>query len=207
MKALHAINAPRSLFIDSHISVGGKKLLDIGCGGGLFAEAMAERGGQVTAIDPSKELIHTARQHMRAKNLDIDYRISSAAELLKDSENSYDIVSCLEVLEHSSHPQKLIQECALLLRTRGWGFFSTINRTLLSYLFAIVGAEYILKWLPPNTHSYKKLIKPSEIGHWLEESGLTPKFMSGISYDPLTHNFCLSSSVKINYLILAQKTA
>ena len=207
MKSLHAINFPRCLFIDGHISVAGKSLIDIGCGGGLFAEAMAERGAQVTGIDPSEELIHVARQHAGEKNLHIDYRRETATEMLAARKNHglYDIVSCLEVLEHVPEPRELIRECARLLKTGGWGFFSTINRTPLAYLLAVLGGEYILRWLPRGTHSYRQFIKPAELHEWLEENGLISKFISGIRYDPLMRKFCLGSSVAVNYLILAHK--
>ena len=205
MKPLHKINFPRSLFIDTHCSLAGKRLADIGCGGGIFAEAMAERGAKVTAIDPSAELIEVARQHSKKKKLKIDYRIGTAEELLARHKQSYDLVSCLEVLEHTSSPAQLIAHCAALLKRAGWGYFSTINRTMKAYLLAILGAEYLLGWLPKGTHSYDSFIRPAELSEWLEQEGMTTKFIRGINYDPLSNKFLLGNSVSINYLLLAQK--
>lgn len=207
MKALHLLNFPRALFIDSHIPVAGKKILDIGCGGGLFAEAMAERGGKVTAIDPSEELIQVAREHARAKGLTIDYRVATATTLLnaENPKQGYDLISCLEVLEHSPQPAELIHECAQLLKPKGWGYFSTINRTPQAYLLAIVGAEWVLRWLPRGTHSYRNFITPAELNDWLERHGFTTAFISGVHYDPVLRKFCLGSSVAVNYLLLARK--
>lgn len=205
MKPLHKINFPRSLFIDTHCSLGGKKLADIGCGGGIFAEAMAERGAKVTAIDPSAELIEVARQHSKEKKLKIDYRVGTTEQLLARHKQTFDLVSCLEVLEHTANPAQLIGQCAALLKKGGWGYFSTINRTMKAYFLTILGAEYLLGWLPKGTHSYDSFIQPAELSGWLEQEGMATKFIRGINYDPLSNKFLLGNSVAINYLLLAQK--
>ena len=207
MKPLHAINFPRCLFLDTHVGVAGKRLLDLGCGGGLFAEAMAERGARVTGLDPSTELIKVAQEHAREKNLRIDYQAGDAAWLLqkRGHRESYDLVSCLEVLEHTERPAELIGECAAFLRKGGWGYFSTINRTARAYALVILAAERLLRWLPRGTHSYSRFIRPAELSDWLEANGLRIRFMSGLAYDLLGNKFELAPSVAANYLMLAQK--
>lgn len=205
MKPLHKINYPRSLFIDTQITLTDKRLADIGCGGGIFAEAMAERGARVTAVDPSAELIEVARRHSKEKKLTIDYQVGSAEQLLAKNGQKYDLVSCLEVLEHTDEPAQLVAQCAALLKKGGWAYFSTINRTAKAYVLAILGAEYLLGWLAKGTHSYHRFIRPAELNDWLEVSGLTTRQVCGIRYDPLVNQFLLGDSVAVNYLLLAQK--
>lgn len=209
MKPLHKINPLRALYLDTNVNLAGKKLLDVGCGGGIFAEAMAERGAKVTAVDPSQQLINLAQQHSKQRQLKIDYICCDTQELLRQTslQQSFDIVSCLEVLEHVDSPSSLVQDCATLLSPGGWGYFSTINQTLRSFLLAIVGAEYLLGWLPRGTHSYAKFIQPAELAIWLEANQLTPTKLKGIVYNPTALNFELSQQVHTNYLLLAQKSS
>lgn len=209
MAPLHKINPLRVLYLDTHISLQGKKLLDVGCGGGLFSEAMAQRGAKVTGIDPSEDLIAAAISHSKENNLTINYQSISAEQLVKRTKSTqlYDVVSCLEVLEHTNTPASLINESAKLLNPGGWAYFSTINKTALAFLQAIVGAEYIIGWLPKGTHSYDYFIKPSQLCDWLEACGLVPMHIKGISFNLLSGKFNLSNQVHTNYLILAHKPA
>ena len=215
---LHKINPLRAMYLDTHISLQGKTLLDVGCGGGLFSEAMAERGAKVTGIDPSEELIAAARSHCKGVGentesnlLTIDYQCTTAAELIAKGgskggvEKQYDVVACLEVLEHLENPATLIRECVQLLKPGGWGYFSTINKTPSAFLLAIVGAEYVLRWLPRGSHSYEYFIKPAELCGWLRNYDMTPKHIKGLTFEPLSRRFTLSSNVNTNYLLLAQK--
>ena len=207
---LHKINPLRAMYLDTHISLQGKTLLDVGCGGGIFSEAMAERGAKVTGIDPSEELIAAARSHCKGEEgnpLTIDYQCTTTTELIAngDSEGKYDVVACLEVLEHLENPATLIRECVQLLKPGGWGYFSTINKTPSAFLLAIVGAEYVLRWLPRGSHSYEYFIKPAELCGWLRNYGMSPKHIKGLTFEPLSRRFTLSSNVNTNYLLLAQK--
>ena len=207
MAPLHRINPLRVLFLDTSVSLVGKRVLDVGCGGGLFAEKLAELGGIVTAIDPSAELIGEARKHLtqRDQKLDLNYRVATAADLLAEKQELYDGVSCLEVLEHTDDPAELVGHCAQLIRPGGWGYFATINRTPAAFIKVIALAEYALRWLPRGTHHYAKFIQPAELARSLTAHKMEVINMKGITYDPLRNGFYLSAKVDANYLLLARK--
>jgi 2-polyprenyl-6-hydroxyphenyl methylase / 3-demethylubiquinone-9 3-methyltransferase len=185
-KPLHEINPLRMSYISRKVNPAGKKVLDIGCGGGILAEAMAYHGASVTAIDMADASLSVARLHQLESKLEIDYQKSSAEQYAQDHSEQFDIVTCLEMLEHVPEPAKVIQACHNLVKPGGTVFFSTINRNPKSYLFAIVGAEYILNLLPRGTHDYARFIKPSELAAWSRASKLDLQDQIGMAYNPLT---------------------
>ena len=199
-KPLHAINPLRLGYIEARTKIAGKYVLDVGCGGGLICEAMARRGAQVTGIDLGEAALNVARMHMAQSCLNIDYRHYTAEALVGVSTDRYDVVTCLEVLEHVPDPASTIAACSQLTRDDGDLFFSTINRNAKSYLFAIVGAEYTLRLLPRGTHDYRKLIKPSELARAARNTGLELCDLTGITYHPLLGTYELSSDTSVNYL-------
>lgn len=200
MRTLHEINPLRLQWINQHSPVKNRQVLDVGCGGGILTEGLAKLGANVTGIDMSKEAIQVAKLHQHESALQIHYLIQTAENHAKDHPEQYDIVTCLEMLEHVPEPTSVIQACAKLVKPEGDIFFSTLNRNLKSYLFAILGAEYLLKLLPKNTHDFAKFIRPSELESWARQSGLTIKNIAGITYNPFSKNFSLSNDVSINYL-------
>ncbi len=208
-KPLHDINPLRCNYIDSRCPVAGKKLLDVGCGGGILAEGMAQRGAQVTGLDMGQAPLNVAKLHSLESGLDIDYQqitVEALAAQQTDSEGTYDIITCLEMLEHVPDPASIINACKTLLKPGGQLFLSTINRNPKSYLFAVVGAEYILRMLPKGTHEYSKFIRPAELCGWLRATDLTVLDITGMTYNPLTKNYKLSNSdVSVNYLVHASK--
>lgn len=202
-KPLHDINPLRLGYIDSRVPVAGKRVLDIGCGGGILAEGLAHRGAEVTAIDMAEASLNVARLHLLESGLDIDYQESTAELFAEQHPQSFDVVSCLEMLEHVPDPASVIQACARLVKPGGHLFFSTINRNPKSYLFAVLGAEYILQLLPKGTHEYAKFIKPSELGRWLRNANLDLQDVTGMLYNPLTKRYSLGRDVDVNYLAYA----
>ena len=204
MKPLHDINPLRLNFILQQSSLNGKKILDVGCGGGILSESMAKQGATVTGIDLSSNVLSIAKQHATDQNLLINYELIAAEELAIRQPAHYDIVTCLELLEHTSNPDVIIQACAKLCKPGGKLFFSTINRTLKAYLFAVVGAEYILKLLPKGTHDYDKFIRPAEFSQWARQASLTVKTLKGMSYNPLTQEYHLTDNIDVNYLIYCE---
>jgi len=209
-KPLHQINPLRLHFIDLHASLAGKSVLDIGCGGGLLTEGMAHRGARVTGIDMGKAPIQVAKLHCLESGLDIDYRRCSAEALASQhqAENlpDYQVITCLEMLEHVPDPLSVIQSAASMLAPGGKLFLSTLNRNPKSYLFAIIGAEYLLKLLPRGTHDYRKFIRPSELAHWIREAGLHLKASTGMTYNPLSREYRLNErDLDVNYLMVAEK--
>lgn len=203
MKPLHQLNPLRLKYIQDITPLTTKRILDVGCGGGLLSEAMAQAGGQVTGIDISENLLQIAKLHAKQKNLNINYQQTAVEEL--SNENKFDVITCMELLEHVPNPESIIKTCADLLNPDGLIFFSTINRNLKAYLSAIIAAEYILQMLPKGTHQYSKLIKPSEIKHWASKSNLKLGGLRGISYRPFSGDFYLSSDVSVNYMIYFKK--
>ena len=205
-KPLHDINPLRANWIDERAPVSGKSVVDVGCGGGLLSEALAHRGANVTGIDMGEAPLAVARLHQLESGVDVSYLQSTAESLAAAKPAEFDVVTCLEMLEHVPDPSTVIQACADLCRPGGDLFFSTINRNPKSFLFAIVGAEYVLNLLPRGTHEYAKLIKPSELARWIREAGLELKEMTGMTYNPLTQHYRLvSDDVSVNYLVRAHK--
>jgi len=205
LKTLHQINPIRVDYIKKKLTFSNKKIIDIGCGGGILTESMAKLGGHIAGIDMDQSVIKVAKLHQLASHTQIEYLHTSAEFIAKERPAHYDIVTCLEMLEHVPNPCSIIKACATLVKSGGQLFFSTLNRTLTSYLFAILGAEYIFKLLPKNTHDYAKLIKPSELADWLRQANLTLQEIKGISYHPFTKEFKLTENVSINYLFYATK--
>lgn len=199
-KPLHDINPLRVDFIDARAPVRGKTVLDIGCGGGILTEALAARGAHVTGIDLGEAPLAVANLHLKESGLRVDYRRISAEDYARERPASFDIVTCLEMLEHVPDPASTIQACATLVKPGGDVFFSTINRNPKSWLFAIVGAEYVLNLLPRGTHEYLKFIKPSELERWARAAGLRLRELTGMHYNPLTKQYWLGPGVDVNFL-------
>jgi len=207
-RPLHEINPLRANYIDQHSPVAGRQLVDVGCGGGILAEAMAQRGALVTGIDMGAAPLSVARRHQLESGAAVDYRLSTAEQLAEHESGRFDIVCCLEMLEHVPDPPAVIQACARLAKPGGSLYFSTINRNPRSYAFAIVGAEYLLKLLPAGTHDYARFIKPSELAGWLRAAGLVLQGMTGLTYNPLTRRYRLQATdVSVNYMVRAVKPA
>ena len=207
-RPLHEINPLRANFIDEHSPVAGKRLVDVGCGGGILAEAMAQRGATVTGIDMGEAPLAVARLHQQESGLAVEYRQSTAEELAAREAGSFDIVCCLEMLEHVPDPGSVISACAALAKAGGSLYFSTINRNPKAFVFAIVGAEHILRLLPAGTHDYAKFIKPSELAGWIRDAGLVVEGMTGLTYNPLTKYYRLNErDVSVNYMVRAVKPA
>lgn len=199
-KPLHDINPLRLDFIDQRVGLAGKRVLDVGCGGGILAESMARRGSRVTGIDMAEAPLAVARLHLLESGVDVDYRRTSAEQLAEEEAGCYDVVTCLEMLEHVPDPASAVAACARLAKPGGAVFFSTINRNPKSFLFAIVGAEYVLKLLPRGTHEYSKFIRPSELDKWARDVGLQINELVGMHYNPLTRRYWLAPGVDVNYL-------
>mgnify|MGYP003669020441 CR=1 FL=1 len=205
-KPLHEINPLRANYIDEHSPVAGKRLVDVGCGGGILAEAMAQRGAIVTGIDMGEAPLAVARLHQLESGVEVDYQQSTAEQLADQEGASFDIVCCLEMLEHVPDPGAVIAACAALAKPGGAVYFSTINRNPKAFAFAIVGAEHILQLLPAGTHEYAKFIKPSELAAWMREAGLVLEGMTGLTYNPLSKRYRLKESdVSVNYMVRAVK--
>jgi 2-polyprenyl-6-hydroxyphenyl methylase/3-demethylubiquinone-9 3-methyltransferase len=204
-KPLHDINPLRLDYIDRLAPLAGKRVIDVGCGGGLLAEGMAARGAHVTGIDMGKTPLSVAQLHQHESGLEIDYQQTTAEQVADEQPGSFDIVTCLEMLEHVPNPAATITACAALVKDDGRVFFSTINRNPKAYLFAVIGAEYLLHLLPRGTHDYSKFIRPSEMEGWAREAGLQLTDLCGMSYNPLTREYTLGRDVSVNYLACFQK--
>jgi len=200
-KPLHEINPLRLQYIDQRVGLAGKKVLDVGCGGGILAESMARSGAEVLGIDMGKAPLTVAKLHAMEAEIDLEYRQVTVEELAEEMPGQFDAVSCMEMLEHVPDPASIIKACHKLVKPGGDVFMSTLNRNPKSFLFAVVGAEYILQMLPKGTHDYKKFIKPSELSNWSREAGLELKDITGLTYNPLTKVYKLSRDVAVNYMI------
>jgi len=207
-KPLHEINPLRANYIDEFSPVAGRKLIDVGCGGGILAESMAHRGAHVTGIDMGEAPLSVARIHQLESGVSVNYQRSTAEAMAEAQPENFDIVCCLEMLEHVPDPAAVIMACAQLAKPGASLYFSTINRNPKAFVFAIVGAEHILKLLPAGTHEYAKFIKPSEIASWVRAAGLNLEGMTGLTYNPLTQRYKLvEQDVSVNYMIRASKPA
>ena len=205
-KPLHDINPLRAGWIDQHANVKHKSVLDVGCGGGLLCEALAHRGALVTGIDMGEAPLSVARLHQLENGLDIDYEKTTAEQLAAQSPGAFDVVTCLEMLEHVPEPGAVIAACAALAKPGADLYFSTINRNPKAFAFAIVGAEYILNLLPKGTHEYGKFIKPSELAGWIRQAGLVLTDVSGLTYNPITRHYRLHpTDLSVNYMVRASK--
>lgn len=204
-KPLHDINPLRVDWIDRSIGLKGKNIIDVGCGGGLLSEGMAARGATVTGIDLSEKALGVARLHLFESGHKVDYRLVSAEEYAKEKPGHFDVVTCLEMLEHVPDPASVVKACAHLTKPGGQVVFSTINRNPKAYLMAVVGAEYVLNMLPKGTHDYAKFIKPAELARYVREAGLVTVELIGMSYSPFSQTYALGPDTSVNYLLRAVK--
>lgn len=204
-KPLHDINPLRLGWIDRCVGLAGKRVLDVGCGGGLLAEGMAACGANVTGIDLSEKPLGVARLHLLETGQKVDYRLIAAETLAAEMPASFDVVTCLEMLEHVPDPARTVAACATLVKPGGQVFFSTINRNPKAYLFAVVGAEYILNLLPKGTHDYARFLRPAELARFAREAGLDTDEIIGMSYNPLTKTYRLGADTSVNYLMRTQR--
>ena len=204
---LHDINPLRVNWINERAPLAGQNVLDVGCGGGILSEAMAQRGAQVTGIDMGEAPLAVARLHQLETGVDVTYRQITAEALAEEMPGQFDVVTCLEMLEHVPDPASIIRACYTLVKPGGQVFFSTINRNPKAYLFAIIGAEYIMRLLPRGTHDFKKFIRPSELGAWSRAAGLQVQDIIGLTYNPLTKRYKLEADVDVNYMLHTTKDA
>lgn len=200
-KPLHEINPLRLDYIDGIAGLGGKTVLDVGCGGGILAESMALRGAHVTGIDLAEKPLKVAKLHLLETGNKVDYRMISAEDLAREQPQHYDIVACMELLEHVPDPASTVKACAQLVRPGGHAFFSTINRNPRSYLLAVIGAEYLLKLLPRGTHDYAKFLKPAELARHCRNAGLGVERITGMSYNAITKTYSLGPDTGVNYIM------
>jgi 2-polyprenyl-6-hydroxyphenyl methylase / 3-demethylubiquinone-9 3-methyltransferase len=207
-KPLHAINPLRLDWIDQHASLNGKHVLDVGCGGGILADSMARRGAQVLGIDLAGKALKVAQLHaLEAQTPNLNYREVSAEDLAAEQPAQYDVVTCMEMLEHVPDPSSVVRACAELVKPGGWVFFSTINRNPKAWLLAVVGAEYVLNMLPRGTHDYAKFIRPSELARFARDALLQERDMRGLEHNPITGRYWLSQDTTVNYLLATQRSA
>ncbi len=207
-KPLHDINPLRANWIDERSPVAECKLLDVGCGGGILAEAMAHRGADVTGIDMGEAPLAVAQLHGLESGIAVNYQRCTAEEMAEQQSETFDVVTCLEMLEHVPDPLSVIKACTRLVKPGGHLYFSTINRNPKSYLFAVIGAEYLLRLLPKGTHEYSKFIRPSELGIWIRDCGLELQEMTGLVYNPFSRRYRLDArDVEVNYMVYARKPA
>ena len=207
-KPLHDINPLRANWIDKLAPVAEQKVLDVGCGGGILCEAMAQRGADVTGIDMGEAPLAVGKLHKFESGVEVDYQKSTAEDFVQSHPEQFDIVTCLEMLEHVPDPGSVVRACAAMTKPGGTLFFSTINRNPKAYLLAIIGVEYVLRMLPKGTHEYGKFIRPAELGQWIREAGLELDQMTGLTYNPITKTYRLTETdVDVNYMICARKPA
>jgi len=200
-KPLHDINPLRLQLIDELAGLQGKRVVDVGCGGGILSESMSARGADVTGIDLGEKALKVAELHRLESGASVNYRLIEVEALAQEQPESFDVVTCMEMLEHVPDPAAVVRACATLVKPGGHVFFSTLNRNPKSYLFAVIGAEYVLNMLPKGTHEYAKFIKPSELAEWAREAGLTVSGMRGMSYNPLRKHYSLGTDVSVNYIM------
>ncbi|WP_026186008.1 bifunctional 2-polyprenyl-6-hydroxyphenol methylase/3-demethylubiquinol 3-O-methyltransferase UbiG [Thioalkalivibrio thiocyanodenitrificans] len=206
-RPLHEINPLRLDYVERRMPLDDARVLDVGCGGGILAESMARRGAQVTGIDMAAAPLEVARMHLLESGVEVDYRQVPVEELAEEMPGAFDVVTCMEMLEHVPDPASVVDACARLVRQGGHVFFSTINRNPKSFLFAIVGAEYLLRMLPRGTHEYARFIRPSELTAWARAAGLETRHIGGLGYNPLTGEYRLADDVQVNYLMHTTRDA
>ena len=207
-RPLHLLNPVRLVYLEERVgAMAGRQVLDVGCGAGLLSEAMASRGARVAAIDASPAVLSAARLHLHVSGLPVDYQEATAEEWAARHGSGYDVVTCMELIEHVPAPRSLVAACAQLVRPGGHVVFSTINRTPKAWLLAVVGAEYVLGMLPRGTHDYRKLVRPSELSAWGRSAGLVLDDLCGLRFNPLTEHFSRERSVDVNYLAHFRRTA
>jgi 2-polyprenyl-6-hydroxyphenyl methylase/3-demethylubiquinone-9 3-methyltransferase len=207
-RPLHQINPLRLDWIDKHARIAGKRVVDIGCGGGILSDSMARRGADVLGIDLAGKALKVAQLHaLEAATPSVEYREIAAEALAEEMPASFDVVTCMEMLEHVPEPASVVRACATLVKPGGWLFFSTINRNPKAFLFAIVGAEHVLKLLPKGTHEYARFIRPSELAQWCRDAGLALLETRGMEYNPLTQRYWLSGDTSVNYLFACRRPA
>ncbi len=204
-KPLHDINPLRLGYIDEIASLAGKRVLDVGCGGGILSESMAAKGAEVTGIDMGEAPLEVARLHLLESGLHVNYERMPVERLAQERPAAFDVVTCMEMLEHVPDPSSVVDACASLVKPGGYVFFSTLNRNPKSYLFAIIGAEYLLELLPKGTHDFAKFIRPSELDRWIRAAGLTSRNITGLSYNPFTKTYKLGRDVDVNYMVCSQR--
>ena len=204
-RPLHDLNPARLRFIADRVRLDGARIVDVGCGGGILAESMARKGGQVIGIDVAPRVLATARLHLHESGLDVDYRQVTVEDLAAEAAGSFDVVTCMEMLEHVPDPASIVKSVHDLLKPGGQAFFSTLNRTPLAFLLGIVGAEHIARLLPRGTHRYDRFIRPSELGAWVRAAGLQLQDLAGLHYNPITRSVMLGGNVQVNYLAHASK--
>ncbi len=200
-KPLHDINPLRLNYINNASALKGKTVLDVGCGGGILSESMAQLGAKVTGIDLGEKALKVAQLHSLESGIAVDYQLIAVEKLAQQQPASFDVVTCLEMLEHVPNPASVVQACAALVKPGGHVYFSTINRNPKAYLFAVIGAEYVLNMLPRGTHDYTKFIKPSELASWMRAAGLSLNSQIGMSYNPITKHYWLGDDTSVNYMM------
>ncbi len=200
-KPLHEINPLRLDYIDEIVCLKGKTVIDVGCGGGILSEGMAAKGAMVTGIDLSDKALQVAKLHLLESGHHVDYRKITVESMAVENPHHYDVVACMEMLEHVPNPASVVRSCARLVKPGGWVFFSTLNRNPKSYLYAIIGAEYILNLLPRGTHEYARFIKPAELARMARDTGLTDAKIIGMTYNPITKIYALESDTSVNYIM------
>jgi 2-polyprenyl-6-hydroxyphenyl methylase/3-demethylubiquinone-9 3-methyltransferase len=204
-RPLHDLNPARLKFIEERASIDGAVIVDVGCGGGILAEALARKGGRVTGIDVAPRTLAIARLHLHESGLQVDYRETTVEDQAQESPATFDIVTCMEMLEHVPDPASIVKGVCDLLKPGGQAFFSTLNRTPLAFALGIVGAEYIARLLPRGTHRYDRFIRPSELSAWIRAAGLQLQDIAGLHYNPVTRSVMLGGNVQVNYLVHAVK--